>query len=60
MVENFQINSVRGRDMICLGDLERKDLIPFIGLCTHIKAGIEKFKKEIEKGMESITKEDKH
>ena len=49
VVVNFRSNCVSGSDMLRFGDSEWKDLIPYIGFCNHVKAGIEKIKEDNKK-----------
>ncbi len=46
VIVNFRSNCVSGSDMLRFGDYEWKDLIPYIGFCNHVKAGIEKIKED--------------
>jgi hypothetical protein len=53
VVGNFRSNRISGSR---LGDSEWKDLIPFIGFCNHIKAGIEKIREDNKKeGISQLT-----
>jgi hypothetical protein len=49
VVVNFRSNFVSGSDLLRFGDSEWKDLIPDIGFCNHVKAGIETIKEENKK-----------